>query len=364
MSNTLDLQVIDRKCGALAGIQKVSLTSMDNINQFTPIPAVIDTALLFSIYFRDGTGGYTERSKSSAPGRYIEQSLIFFTPKKRFDVDYIIEQLLNNNCAVIYQSYDGDESAMLNAKMSYVYTSGTKRTDRNGTSFTFAATTRHKVRINVPSVIPTTPPIEIDGPIEVPTFDGPLRRNVGVNGGSVDVSAPNDFPSYFVEILPQPVSYLPSQAGNALYLNKFITASDGLNYFIDYKGNAMQFASFPKFHQQFKYGEFDDNSVTITFADLPDDPLFIWVFQNGRKKEYTQGDVNVEQYSRDGQTLTFYRLTEKSEVNIYWGGGHSYNTFSITQSHYQHFESDEFVDNTVTITVGTLFCYRDIRHIA
>ena len=358
MSDTLDLTDIPRKCGAPASIEKISLTAMANVNRYSPVPEILDTAKVFSIYFRSGTSEYSEKSNRTSAGQYIFQSLTFFTPGRRFDIDYLIQQLLNNTCGVVYKPYDGNTDVMLHARMEYEYTTGTKLTDRNGTSFRFTTTTKDKSKLrNLPYL--EEPVVETDGPFDLPTFTGPFTRQTSTTSqNSVDRSppgsTPNNFPSYFVKIEPGQVNYLPSQAGNVLHLNKFITASDGMNYFIDYLGNAMQFASFPKFHQKFTPSEFNGNSVTVTMANLPDDPLFVWVFQNGRKKEFTTDELDVETYSRDGQVLTFYRLTSNSEIHIYWGGGHSYNSFSITQSHYQHFESDDFNDNTVTITVGTL----------
>ena len=267
MSETLDLKAVERKCIALAGIKKVSLTAMENIDLYAETIKLIDSQKVYSIYFRNGTGGYTEKSSKTSAGSYITQSLTFFTPKKRFDIQYIISQLLDNRCAVQHESYDGDVDLMVKATMAYSYSSGTKRTDRNGTQFNFTAITRRKEQISItsPEVENQDPVLPIDDLIELPNFGGPLLDPSEVTSNTTG----NNFPSFFVEVLPQQIPYQPTPEGNSQYLNKFITANDGFNYFIDHRGNAMQFSSFPSYRQEFSSVTFDGNSITCLLYTSP-----------------------------------------------------------------------------------------------
>ena len=311
MSNTLDLTQVDRICGALAGVKKVSLTSMSNINRYTALPEIIDPTQVYAFYFRESTGGYTEKSGKTAAGSYMDQQLTFFTPKKRFDVFYIVQQLLDNRCAVIHESWDGDTDILLNASMTYQYTTGTKRTDRNGTEFLFKAKTRRKEQFAISGLSSNLQPD--DTSVNLP--DG---GTIGGNGsGPFDGTGNNEYPAFFVEIIPAQTSYTPTPTGNTQYLNKFITAADGSNYFIDHQGNALRFSSFPTYYELFTPAQFTGNTVTVTVGTLPTDPKDLWVFVNGRKLEEAAA-VDQDSYTRSGQTLTFFRLTSKSQVVLYF----------------------------------------------
>jgi len=308
---SLQLKPIPRVCSSTAAVRKITLTPDNNIQLISGNLSVIDQTKVFSIYFRSESGQFKETSRRSKFGMYVDQALSFFTPKKRFDVEYIITQLSNHRCAVVVTDWSGNIEYLQKSRMSYVYDSGALRSARNGYAFSFAAQTLKKNKLDLSSLIGTE--IEPGDPNEFPQAPVPIPPQD-------DPPASNNGPGFYVEINPVILDAAPPATGNTTNLYTFVIAPSNEKYFIDRSGNSFNLGGgdIPLYHQEFTSSDFTGNTITVTVEDLPAEDKYIKVFLNGIKIEYFSGPLGQLQYSRNGQDLTFYKLTLRSRVNIYF----------------------------------------------
>lgn len=304
--STVDLRAIAKICHSESGVKAITLTARENISLATGAPVAIDPAKVYSIVFSRNSGSYKERSNNSAAGTKIDQSLKLFVPKKRLDVEYIIQQMLSNKVTAIYTDWNGEGNVLLSAKMNYEYATGQRKTDSNGYSFEFTAATLKKYKdlsgIGVQLPAGTDP----ETGDEIGTTDG------GQAGG-------NTTPPYYVVINPTPLGSVPPATGNTTNLNQLVTGSDGNNYFIDYEGRALELRKFPKFKEVFTDagGDFTGNTITVTETLPASNDDYIVLF-DGVQIQHTAGAVDTKTFNRSGQTLSFYRLTERTKIVIIW----------------------------------------------
>lgn len=304
----VDLLDIIRVCHSHSGVKTISLTNTDNISMSTGLPVVINSNLVYTIVFRRGSGGFTEKSRDSKAGQFIEQNLDMYVNAKRFDMDYILGQLLNNRCHVIYTDFNGLGEVMLNSKISFQYNSGKKLgTDSNG----------YKVEFNCQTVKKY---MDLSGiGITIPTGADPVPgEETGVTSeGEV---GGNTTPPFYVVINPTQLLTTPPLSGNTTNLNTYVTGADGNNYFIDHLGNAMQLPVFPKYDLKFTSGDFSGNTLTVPGATpLPTSNDLYHIYLNGDLVTYSATATTDTQYfNRSGQQLTFFRLTANTKIRIIW----------------------------------------------
>lgn len=300
----LSLQEIPQICHSSGGVKVIQITDLDNISLDTGIPTIVDTGKAYKIYFKYASGGYKEKSQISDAGKVILQTLSMFINKKRFAVDYIIGQLLDNQCHVIYEDWNGDTEVLLYADLLHEYESGQKLSDPNGYKFEFSSKTRKKYH-NLSGIGFSAPQGEAQNPGAETGQTGS-----GQTGG-------NTTPGYFVEINPTQLVTTPAASGNTTNLNKFVTGADGRNYFIDHLGNAMHFDQFPNNRETFEFADFTGNTFTVT-ETLPTDDKDFFVVVNGSLIQKTDATVTPLTYSRSGQDITIYKATSKTKVEVYW----------------------------------------------
>lgn len=300
MSN-IDLKKFETVCHSIGGVKTITVTPKDNISIDTGLPVIIDPLKAYSIIFKKNSGNYQEQSRKSAAGNIIEQTLRFFITQKRFDIDYIIGQLLDNKCHALYEDWNGQKEVLLNASFGFKYGTGNKRSDRNGYDFNFKAKTRKKY-LNLEGI-----------GVELPVGDDPdTGTSTPTTGGGI--TGGNNQSALLVIINPNPINFIPQTNGNTQFLNQFIIDPNGHKHFIDYQGSAMRFDVLPPNHLQFKSDHpFVGNTITI--PNIPQDDYYINLNGNRRTLSNT---VDKNTFTRNGDVFTFYRLTDNSTIDIYF----------------------------------------------
>jgi hypothetical protein len=134
----MELHMIEQICKSQGGIKKISLTTVDNILK-SYNPSVIDEDLVFTMYFRRKTGGYTEETEDSRHNQKIIQRLTAFVPQKRLSMELMITKLINKRIVAIFETFDGSGGMLYAAKFNYKYQTGTSRSSDQGYNVEFVS---------------------------------------------------------------------------------------------------------------------------------------------------------------------------------------------------------------------------------
>lgn len=297
----IDLQNINSQCHSFGGVKKILFANRSNISLLTGFPQLIDSNQIFTFEFLRNTGQYEEKLKSTRGGDIIDQTLKFFINKKRFDVDYVISQIIDNRLTVFYEDFNGITDILLNSKLVYKYFTGDKRSSRNGYEFTLTSRTRKKYK----NIIGVGVDINIGTPQE-PGQSGTIVNN-GSEGG-------NTQSPLLVIVNPNPINFIPQASGNTQFLNQFVIDPNGHKHFIDYLGTAMKFDVLPRTHIQLTSDDFVGNTVTV--PGVPLDPKDYYVNLNGNQRTLSNS-IAKNTFTRNGDDFTFYKLTSNSTLDFY-----------------------------------------------
>ena len=184
---------------------------------------------IYTVAFRRWTGEFSEDYNSSKAGDYYIKKVEAHIQRYRYMAQKIVQELKDRKVIVFVTDINGDNHRIDYAKFSSRFSTGKNRKDTNGYIWTFIGVDRKvgfypDATYSNPTGDEYTPPPADERPPD-PAPDPTLPPGTG---------------GCCVTIIRTPIPETPTEEGNILYLNKFVTvAGTGAKYFIDRDGKSI-----------------------------------------------------------------------------------------------------------------------------
>ena len=192
-------------------------------------------AVIYDIKYRRWSGRYDEDGGMASAGDYTTGTAICYVPRYRVEVETLIRECRDRKVAILVTDRNGTEYKLLNARLTYKFSTGDAANSSQGYELTFKGPVEKKyapvLELTSTEIPPWLPGGE-EGFVPGSDFGGDIEYLAGPQALTGECC---------IQVLTNPIAYTPTLTGNVALRNRIVTvASTSERWIIDKNGNAVQ----------------------------------------------------------------------------------------------------------------------------